>query len=370
MMKRLTVLALGGALLCLATIPAMAAEMKPDSISLPLTAEERVSMPDSVLYYGTVTEIVKDGDNKIDQLHLTSDHYGEYVMNLSDETVWIDSGNHAAADSSSLRIGENLYVFHSFAETRSLPPQSAAFAIVRNCPMDVGCAQYHEVESISQVNDQWKITTDQGTLLILTDEKTQRSRYGTDTPLAMNEIRPGDHVMAWYDAVATSEPGQTYAHHLMLLPGDGSSEGNDSLFTRAELVTMLHAQAGKPTADEAMDYTDVKDDGEYAEAVRWATSKKFVSGYGDGTFRPESPLSRQQFVTILWRYAGCPMLMDDPRLTQFTDAAEISSFARPAMAWAHQKGLISAVSGDLLDPQGPVTKELAELGLRTVTPKQ
>lgn len=66
-------------------------------------------------------------------------------MNISSDTVWIDSGNRTASDPADLKEGESVYVFHSPISTRSLPPQSAAYAVVRNIPQDISCAQYHVV---------------------------------------------------------------------------------------------------------------------------------------------------------------------------------------------------------------------------------
>ena len=358
MNKKLTVLVLTGALTCAMALPAMAAETTAVPISDSLSVEESHSQPDSVLYYGTVQEIVKDENGNITQLRMSSDRYGEYVMNITDQTVWIDSGHHTASDPADLREGEGVYVFHSSVETRSLPPQSVAFAVVRNIPMDVGCAQYHKVEAVSLENGQLKITTDNGGLYILADENTTLSFYGSDEIVALEDIQIGSYVVAWYEGYAAVYPSQTHASHLMLLPGETQS-AEDTL-TRGELVMMMYERAGKPTVDFSMDYTDVAQDAEYAEAIRWATSEGLVGGYGDGTFAPEDAVSREQLVTILWRYAGSPMLMDYSGLTQFSDADEISGFAQPAFAWAHQKGLISAEEDGLLHPQADTNRERAE----------
>ena len=58
------------------------------------------------------------------------------------------------------------------------------------------------------------------------------------------------------------------------------------------------------------------------------------------------------------------MLMDYPGLSQFSDVGEISRFAQPAFAWAHQKGYITAVEGDVLAPQSAAGQELAETMLK------
>lgn len=371
MMKKLTALALSGTLLCAMTLPAMAAGTPPVSAPIPTAVEKFASTHDSVLYYGTVKKIVKSEDGAIAQLHMTSDRYGEYVMNIFSDAVWIDSENHTADDPTHLREGEHIYVFHSYAETRSLPPQTTAYVIVRNIPMDASSAQHHYVESVSLVDGKLTITTDQGGLLIYADDKTELSRYDGSAALTMKDIQAGDHIMAWYQAVAESYPGQTYADHLMLLPGESAAdEPQEESLTRATLISLLHAKAGKPVVNYDMHYTDVATDAEYAEAIRWATSMNLISGYANGSFGPEDTMSREQLVTILWRYAGRPMLMDYPGLTQFSDAAKISRFAQPAMAWAHQKGLISAVSDGLLDPQGSVSLKTAETMLAAITAQQ
>ena len=373
MMKKLTVLALSGTLLCAMSLPAMAAGKLPVSAPVPPTAVEALaSAPDSVLYSGTVKEIVKNDKGAIEQICMTSDRYGEYVMNISPETVWIDSGNHTAFNPSELQQGERVYVFHSYAETRSLPPQTAAFAVVRNISMDASNAHHHHVEAVTVKDGKLTITTDQGSLLIYADGETGLSRYDGKAGLTLANIQAGDTIMAWYQAVAESYPGQTYADHLMLLPGEHSdtAEVQESPLTRAELVTLLYEKAGKPVVDRAMHYTDVTADAPYAEAVRWATSAKLIGGYGDGSFKPDETVSRQQMVTIMWRYAGHPTLMDYPGLTQFSDAAKISRFAQPAMAWAHQQKLITAVSDGVLDPLGTVTQKTAETMLNAITPRK
>ena len=220
-MKKISVLVLTSVLTCALTAPALAADVPVTPISVPVSTKEIVSLPDSVLYYGTVKEVGKNADGSIIWLHMTSERYGEYVMNLSDDTVWIDSGKHTASDAADLQEGENLYVFHSAVETYSLPPQTSAFAVVRNIPMDTSCAWYHEVEAVTLENGQLTITTDNGSLLIFADENTQLSRYEGEDSISLDNIQAGDRVMAWYDAVTDSLPGQTQAEYLMLLPKAG-----------------------------------------------------------------------------------------------------------------------------------------------------
>ena len=217
MKRTLSALLVSGALLCAAALPAMAAESagaaQTDSA---LTQEE--TMPDSVSYYGQVQEIARDENGIITSLWLTSERYGEYVMNISPETVWIDSGNYSASDPSTLEVGESVYVYHSPVSTRSLPPQSAAYAVVRNFPQDVSAAKYLEVEAVTQNEDgSITITTDNGGLWLTVEQDASVTTYAGEEA-SLDRVQVGDHVMAWYEIVLLSYPGQAGTDHLMILP--------------------------------------------------------------------------------------------------------------------------------------------------------
>lgn len=218
MNKKLPVLILTGALACAVFSPALAAEKAPALTPPAAYVEEVQTLPNSVLYYGTLKEIVRDEDGFIFQLYMDSEQFGEYVMNISEQTAWIDSANHTAADPAALQEGQSLYVFHSPIATLSLPPQSAAFAVVTNLPMDAQSAQLHKVEEVSLQDGQLQITTDNGELYITADQNTVVSAYGSDAAAALEDVQPGRQVIAWYSAVAQSYPGQAYTTHLMLLP--------------------------------------------------------------------------------------------------------------------------------------------------------
>ena len=62
---------------------------------------------------------------------------------------------------------------------------------------------------------------------------------------------------------------------------------------------------------------------------------------------------------------GLPTLMDYPGLTKYSDMGDISRFAQPAMAWAHQKGLVPAEGR--LGPRDTVTSTEAEQMMRALS---
>lgn len=233
MKQKLTVLMLSAAILCAVAVPAMAGAP---------TVQSEQSLPQSVLYYGQVREIGRDSQGEVVRLELDSESYGAYSMLISPETVWIDAGGRAASGSADLNEGEDVYLFHSPIAALSLPPQSTAFAVVRNIPQDMSCPHYHLVEEAAALEDgSVRITTDHGGLLISAGSDTGLSSYDGSSAPALSSLKPGMRIMAWYDVVLTSYPGQTYASHIMLLPQEAVSleEGSPLELTLAGVDSQL-----------------------------------------------------------------------------------------------------------------------------------
>ena len=174
----------------------------------------------AAVYYGKVAEIGRDAQGGISYLMMESEAYGDYRMNLSQDVVWIDSGNKSKSDPASLKVGEGIYVFHSAAATQSIPPQAAAYAIVRNIPQDISSAHYLVVEAVEQQEDgSVRIVTEGGKLHLNVGKDVGLSRYTDGTPFTLEQLKKGDRVMAWYEAVVSTDPAQAAPNHLMLLPG-------------------------------------------------------------------------------------------------------------------------------------------------------
>jgi len=123
--------------------------------------------------------------------------------------------------------------------------------------------------------------------------------------------------------------------------------------TRGMVVQVLYNMAGKPKAPGSHPFTDIKEDAWYRDAVAWASSKEIVTGITDTTFVPNKYLTRQELAAILWRYTGKMTVNAD--LSEYSDAGEISEFAKDAMVWANAKGLIQGTDGKLL-PTGTASR--------------
>ena len=180
--------------------------------------EDVEEMPASETYFGTVESIEKDEEGNVISISLTSEENGDYVMNVTDNTVWVDAVEKAKASQEDLTEGETIYVYHSPISTRSLPPQSEAFAVVLNVTQDIAVGVYHEVEDIVTNGEIFTITTDNGGLYLNVTSETQVKDYTTGESAEIGNVDRGDSIIAWYDAVAMSYPGQANVSDILVLP--------------------------------------------------------------------------------------------------------------------------------------------------------
>ncbi|MFR8332580.1 MAG: S-layer homology domain-containing protein [Oscillospiraceae bacterium] len=132
---------------------------------------------------------------------------------------------------------------------------------------------------------------------------------------------------------------------------------NQSL-TRGMLVTMLYRYAGSPAVTGQTHFTDVGEDRYYSQAVAWAEEVQVANGYPDGTFRPNQDISREQLVTMLFRYVRSQEADNGLRdsLSDFDDGDKISKFARESMQWAVANQVINGVTATTLAPKAQATR--------------
>lgn len=141
---------------------------------------------------------------------------------------------------------------------------------------------------------------------------------------------------AWYfEAVR-------YANQNGLL--SGTSEGTfgpATPMTRAMLWTVLYRMADAPNKTEASASW-------YADAQSWTTAE----GISDGA-NPTGNVTREQLATILYRYAKAAAVQAD--MSDFSDAGDISDFAKDGMSWAIANGILQGDQGKL-NPKGSATR--------------
>ena len=141
--------------------------------------------------------------------------------------------------------------------------------------------------------------------------------------------------------------------------------------TRGMLVTILYRMENEPRCFGSAAFSDVKPGAYYEKAVVWASQNNIVSGYTDGTFRPDAPVTREQLASILYRYTlyrGQDVSAGETTsFTGYGDAQTVSNYALPAMRWACGMGILQGANGKL-NPSGLATRaQLAAMLHRYLT---
>lgn len=150
-----------------------------------------------------------------------------------------------------------------------------------------------------------------------------------------------------------------FAYHFGLVSGVSKTEfAPNSPMTRAQLVTVLYRAAGSPSVTVSTNFEDLDVGSYYYSAVVWANVNGIVNGTSDTTFSPDSRLTRQQLAAILYRYArafgGDTSYIGN--LSHFTDRHQVDSYATTPMIWAVSHEIISGTSDTTLSPLSTATR--------------
>ncbi len=156
----------------------------------------------------------------------------------------------------------------------------------------------------------------------------------------------------FYDAVV-------YAYQNELMDGVGGNRfAPNSETTRAQLVTILYRLEGQPAVSGDLPFTDVESGTWYTDAILWAAQNNIVNGVSDTEFAPGDDLTRQQLVTILYRYAEAKGydVSASADLSGYPDADQVQDYAQPAMAWAVAENIIQGMEDGTLKPAGNASR--------------
>ena len=174
------------------------------------------------------------------------------------------------------------------------------------------------------------------------------------------ELCPSDHLTdveedGWYhDAV------DYVVEHGIMEGMSPTTFGPRRELTRAEVVQVLYNLEGRPDVTGENIFTDTAKHWA-VDPITWAATTGVVDGYGDNTFRPNNPVSRQEFAQMLYRYAKYKGydLTAEGDLSQFPDSGKIGEWAEVAMKWANGEGLIQGHENGTIDPTGTTIRAQA-----------
>lgn len=126
----------------------------------------------------------------------------------------------------------------------------------------------------------------------------------------------------------------------------------DGLTTRGMIVTMLYRMDDCPNVEGSLSFKDVSVNSFYEKAIKWALQCRIVNGYSATIFGPAA---------ILYRYCAYKYgnVKTNGDLSKYKDAETISVYAKEAMLWAKENGIITGTSTTTLSPSGRATRAQA-----------
>ncbi|WP_155973110.1 Ig-like domain-containing protein [Paenibacillus sp. Leaf72] len=150
----------------------------------------------------------------------------------------------------------------------------------------------------------------------------------------------------------------------MVVDGTGNGMFSPDLeITRAEFAAIIVRGLGLKLENGATPFSDVLSSDWYSSAVNTAYSYRLISGFEDGTFRPNDKITREQAMVILSKAMAITGLKDtlleqsaDNALRPFEDAAKVAAWAQSSVADNVQAGLVFGRNGALLAPKGNMTR--------------
>src|SRR6056297_166846 len=128
----------------------------------------------------------------------------------------------------------------------------------------------------------------------------------------------------------------------------------DNGITRAEFVKIVNGLFGFKV-EGAASFTDVAAVAWYAVEVKKAVYEEFVSGYEDGSFRPDNGITRQEAAKIIDTILDMEGT-DDTALNSFGDKAMIPDWSKNSLMYMVQKGYLSGYPDSTLRPAYGITR--------------
>ena len=181
-------------------------------------------------------------------------------------------------------------------------------------------------------------------------------RQQVEAPLVVTARRLSafpPHPFVDVDGLASISPALDWAAHHGLVTGfAGGAYRPDEAVRRGAAVNTLWHDVDEPAATTPHDFPDVRPGAFYEDALSWAVEAGVVTGYPDGRFGPRDPVTRGQVVNLLWAMVGRPTgapphgFPDVPPGALYGDALD----------WARDLGLVTGFSDGRYRPRDPVTR--------------
>ena len=186
----------------------------------------------------------------------------------------------------------------------------------------------------------------------------------TSTKPTETLLVPETTKVAFFNDVPSNHWAYKYVNRVVtaaLFSGTGKDQFSPGLtMTRAMFVVVLSKLDGaKVDNAAATGFSDVPSGKWFSGAVSWAASKNLVSGYGNGKFGPEDPITRQQLAVLLKQYLNTYKnytLKENAKITSFVDISTADDYAQDAIEYCRVHGLIGGYGDKTYRPKNAITR--------------
>ncbi|MBQ9604003.1 MAG: S-layer homology domain-containing protein, partial [Firmicutes bacterium] len=213
---------------------------------------------------------------------------------------------------------------------------------------------------VSTTEETTKAESETGVIIEETVETTTQGAPETAKTVSFGDLSGVSWAVPYINDLAAKGVVNGYA--------DGTFKPNANV-KRCDFVVMLAKALDLPEGED--NFSDVADGAYYAKAVSAAKAAKIVNGNTDGTFAPNSLITRQDMMVIAkgaLEYAGIETDTNSAVLADFADNAQISAYAKDSAAAMVNAGIVSGSNGKI-EPKGNTTRAQAAVIISKICEK-
>lgn len=313
----------------------------------------------------------------------------EICLNISDETVIIDSKTGVAVEAYELDEEEEILVVYSSYMTRSLPPQTNAYLIATNT-QEGGLVNLIHADSVkTDDNGDVYVTDNSRDVIVRIAKNASVAPYRTRNIVKLDDVYEGVDLLAWYDVEAQSLPAQAYTEKIVILgekfvsedednaPSDWAKDeienaGHEGIFeglkifwknniNRLDFCEMVYNILNKKGFIKAEGKVEIVFGDSDNKKINILASMGIISGKGDGRFAPDDLLTREEAAAVISRIADMVNVKendDTDKRDDFEDDKEISGWAKKSV-YKLKKLKIMQGSEKGFEPKAQLTSEQA-----------
>lgn len=323
----------------------------------------------------TVTEV---GENYIVG---TTDEELQLRLNISMDTAIVDSISGSALAVSDIKVGETVQACYSQNMTRSIPAHTKAYLIVRNA--DKGAVNLITVDKIESDKDGNVLVTDNKREMIVRILKNaQISPYKTKNLVRLEDIKAGDTILAWYDIVMLSLPGQANTERVVIFktsadyPSAWAKEDVDSAFSagiaenlssawredisRLDFCTLVYNALDKSKGMMQKKLSENPFDDVESDKVNALKFAGIVNGKSEKIFAPDDKITREEAAAVVFRAAKYAEVAENADAdVNYKDSSLISDWAKESVIGLAQLGIMKGTDKGTFEPRANYTSEQA-----------